>query len=71
MSSLLSLSDYSVRCAQGGAAGLAAAFEDAPDLVLSDVVMPDIDGFEVVRQLKASETPYRTESKYGYFAVCH
>jgi signal transduction histidine kinase len=55
MSSLLTLSHYSVRCAQGGAAGLAAAFEDAPDLILSDVVMPDIDGFELVRQLKASE----------------
>jgi signal transduction histidine kinase len=50
--SQLTLSDYSVRCAQGGAAGLAAAFQDAPDLVLSDVVMPDIDGFEVVRRLK-------------------
>jgi len=49
------LSNYSVRCAQGGAAGLAAIFDDAPDLVLSDVVMPDVDGFELVRQLKANE----------------
>lgn len=49
----LTLSGYSVRCAHGGAAGLAAAFLDPPDLVLSDVMMPDLDGFEVVRQLKA------------------
>jgi signal transduction histidine kinase len=45
-------SDYAVRCAHGGAAGLAAALLDTPDLILSDVVMPDIDGYELVRQIK-------------------
>jgi signal transduction histidine kinase len=51
----LMLGEYSVRCARGGVAGLAAAFKDTPDLVLSDVMMPDIDGFELVHQLKANE----------------
>jgi signal transduction histidine kinase len=51
----LMLGEYSVRCARGGAAGLAAAFLDTPDLVVSDVIMPDVDGFELVRQLKGND----------------
>jgi signal transduction histidine kinase len=51
----LGLADYVVTCAHGGAAALAAASEQPPDLVVSDVVMPDLDGLEVVRRLKASE----------------
>ena len=35
-----------------GEAGLKAAFRDKPDLVLIDVKLPDIDGFEVCRRLK-------------------
>ena len=35
-----------------GGAGVAAAIEASPDLVLLDVQLPDIDGFEVTRQLR-------------------
>ena len=38
-----------------GAAGLAAVKRQRPDLILLDVSMPDIDGFEVCRQLKGEE----------------
>ena len=43
---------YSVMHASSGAEGLKMAREAAPDLVLLDVVMPDIDGFAVCRWLK-------------------
>jgi two-component system, cell cycle response regulator len=40
-------------CAQGGVAGLKAARSDEPDLILLDLDMPDISGFDVCRALKA------------------
>jgi CheY-like chemotaxis protein len=47
---------YQVRVATNGAKALElAASEPAPDLILLDVMMPGIDGFEVCARLKASE----------------
>jgi two-component system, cell cycle response regulator len=40
-------------CAQGGRAGLEAAKTENPDLVLLDVDMPDLSGFDVCRAMKA------------------
>jgi diguanylate cyclase (GGDEF)-like protein len=40
-------------CAEGGLAGLEAARREKPDLVLLDLDMPDISGFDVCRALKA------------------
>ena len=45
---------YSVKRASSGAEGLRLAREKTPDLVLLDVVMPDIDGFAVCRWLKVN-----------------
>ena len=42
-----------VHTALGGAAGLDASFALLPDVILLDVEMPEIDGFEVCRRLKA------------------
>ncbi len=44
---------YAVRAVPDGAAALAAAREETPDLVLSDVMMPGLDGFGLLRELRA------------------
>ena len=46
---------YQVRCAINGAVALSTIKTKIPDLILLDVNMPDIDGFEVCQQLKQSE----------------
>jgi DNA-binding response OmpR family regulator len=42
---------YSVTVVHGGQAGLAAILRDPPDLVLSDVTMPGVSGFDVLERL--------------------
>jgi two-component system sensor histidine kinase/response regulator len=44
---------YGVRMAHDGRTALQMAEESAPDLVLLDVMMPDLSGLEVCRRLKA------------------
>jgi diguanylate cyclase (GGDEF)-like protein len=55
----LASSGYSVRVAHDGEEGLATAVERCPDLVLADVMMPKMDGYELVRRLRGDA---RTES---------
>ena len=47
-------STYDVRCADGGHAALAALAEQPVDMVLLDIMMPDMDGFDVCRAIKAN-----------------
>lgn len=47
---------FDVAGASGGRAGLQAVRETLPDLVLLDLMMPDMDGWEVYQQMKADET---------------
>ena len=49
------LADYDVVEAADGAAALEAARTVAPDLILLDVMMPAMDGWEVLHRLKADE----------------
>lgn len=46
-------SEYTVLVARNGEQGLELALQHVPDLVLLDVVMPGMDGHEVLRRLKA------------------
>lgn len=46
-------SEYEVLFALSGEDGLNIAFEEAPDLILLDIVMPQMDGYEVCDRLKA------------------
>lgn len=46
---------FEVKGAAGGTAGLKAVREQLPDLVLLDLMMPDMDGWEVYQQMKAEE----------------
>jgi DNA-binding NarL/FixJ family response regulator len=46
-------SGYTVLVATGGASALQRVQQMRPDIVLLDAVMPEIDGFEVARRLKA------------------
>lgn len=53
----LEKSGYEVISAADGEKGLKMAVEEKPDLILVDMIMPGIDGFEVCRRLrKASMT---------------
>jgi two-component system OmpR family response regulator len=57
LSATLRLTGFEVRVANGGREALVAAAEYAPDLVVLDVMMPDLNGFEVAQRLRASGRP--------------
>jgi two-component system cell cycle response regulator DivK len=50
---LFTSSGYIVIEAVDGAAGVASAKSDRPDIILMDIQMPIIDGYEAARQIKA------------------
>ena len=51
--------DYVVRPALNGALALKiAATDPKPDLILLDIMMPEMDGYEVMRRLQANETTH-------------
>ena len=47
-------SEYEIVVALDGESALEIVAEDKPDLILLDIMMPGIDGFEVLERLKAS-----------------
>lgn len=49
----LGLEGFSVHVANDGRKGLKSAREVHPDLMLLDIILPKMDGFEVLRQLKS------------------
>jgi DNA-binding NtrC family response regulator len=55
LSALLSQEGYETRYAPDGKTALMFAEADPPELILLDVRLPDLDGFEICRRLKESE----------------
>ncbi len=53
VSSALRLADLEVTTAATGEQALAACTPTSPDVVVLDVMLPDLDGFEVLRRLRA------------------
>ena len=58
---MLQRQGYHISAATNGQQGLEKAFEEDPDLILLNVMMPDMDGYEVTRRLRqnpaTAETP--------------
>jgi DNA-binding response OmpR family regulator len=52
---ILERRNFVVQGAEGGNAGLKAVRDSLPDLVLLDLMMPDMDGWDVYQQIKADE----------------
>jgi DNA-binding response OmpR family regulator len=52
---ILSRRGFEIRGANGGKEGLEIIRKDHPDLVLLDLMMPEMDGWEVYQQMKADE----------------
>jgi CheY-like chemotaxis protein len=50
------LGGYEILSARDGAAGIAMAAAERPDLILMDLNLPEIDGWEATRRLKADPT---------------
>jgi DNA-binding response OmpR family regulator len=57
---LLTGAGYEVVTAANGTAGLAAASRENPDLVLLDIMMPDLTGYEVCQRLRAAPETRQT-----------
>jgi two-component system OmpR family response regulator len=56
LSASLRFAGFRVSTATNGAAAVTAAREERPDLIVLDVMLPDLDGFEVIRKLRDSGT---------------
>lgn len=54
LSKILTKRGYRVRCAKNGSIALREAQNESPNLILLDINMPDLDGYQVCEQLKAN-----------------
>ena len=52
---VLEIEGYEVIAAQTGAEGLARAIQDRPDIIITDINLPDIDGYEITNSLKKNK----------------
>lgn len=62
---LLRLSGYAAESAHSGESALAVISESAPDLVLLDLGMPEMDGFQVAERLRGTDIVLIALTGYG------
>ena len=58
-------SEYKLSVALGGRQAIDAIHRNPPDLILLDIVMPDVDGYEICRRLRAEEAQRRASIIFG------
>ncbi|MBE9177192.1 response regulator [Oculatella sp. LEGE 06141] len=56
LQAILEVEGYNVDTADCGSAALTQIQASLPDLVLLDIMMPDLDGYEVTRQIRQNQT---------------
>lgn len=56
---VLTLHGFVVRCATSAQTALASAATDPPDVVLTDIAMPHLDGWEFIRRLREQTQPHK------------
>ena len=57
---MLQRQGYQISAATNGQQGLDKAFDEDPDLILLDMMMPDMDGYEVTRRLRRNPSTMGT-----------
>src|ERR1051325_3011910 len=57
---MLQRQGYQISAATNGQQGLEKAFDEDPDLILLDVMMPEMDGYEVARRLRQNPSTLET-----------
>ena len=55
ISEILSFSGYEILSATDGKTGIVTAKEQLPDLILCDLMLPELDGYAVLRELRSHE----------------
>ena len=62
LSEILTLGGYEATTAENGKSGVEKALESPPDLILCDIMMPELDGYGVLhilsRQAKTADVPF-------------
>ena len=62
----LELGGYDVISAYDGTKGFALAKQEEPDLVVLDVMMPDVDGYTVAKRIRENTSTKKNTHTYAY-----